>query len=95
MGSISYISGVYYQHNLYLNMIHILAGDATNASMHLRELLRRFGMRYTWAFYLNEYYYCGAYMICRGLLIPFIFTFYWACDSTGPFFMILYPPHVL
>jgi hypothetical protein len=76
-------------------MIHILPGDATNASMHLREILKRFGLRYTWSYYANEYYYCYAYMLCRGLIIPCLFYFYVSCDSTGPFFMIFYPPHVL
>ena len=76
-------------------MIHILPGDATNASMHLREILKRFGLRYSWSYYANEYYYCCAYMICRGLIIPCLFYFYWTCESTGPFFMTFYPPHVV
>jgi hypothetical protein len=80
---------------MYLNMIHILPGDVTNASMHLREILKRLGMRYTWSYYMNEYYYCAAYMLCRGLIIPCLFYLFWTCESTGPFFMILYPPHVL
>jgi hypothetical protein len=95
MGTISYGSGIYYQHNMYLNMIHILPGDVTNASMHLREILKRLGMRYTWSYYMNEYYYCAAYMLCRGLIIPCLFYLFWSCESSGPFFMVLYPPHVL
>ena len=72
-----------------------MPGDATNAAMHLREIFKRFGMRYTLSYYMNEYYYCFAYMLCRGLIIPCIFYFYWSCESSGPFFMLFYPPHVL
>ena len=80
---------------MYLNTIHLIFGDLTNASMHLREILKRFGMRYTWSYYLNEYYYCATYMICRGLIIPSLFYLFWTCESSGPFSMIIYPVHVL
>jgi hypothetical protein len=95
MGTIVYGSGIYFQHNLYLNMMHIVAGDATNAAMHFREILKRFGLRYSLSYYTNEYYYSYTYMFCRGVVIPALFYFYWSCDSTGPFFMCFYPPHVL
>lgn len=63
--------------------------------MHLREIYKRIGWRYTWSYYLNEYYYSGAYMLCRGLIIPCVFYFFWNCESTGPIFLGLYLPHVL
>jgi hypothetical protein len=76
-------------------MIHVAFGDATNASMHLREILKRFGLRYTWSYYANEYYYCITYMICRGLCIPFIYYIFWTCDSSGPFVLIFFPIHIV
>ena len=63
--------------------------------MHIREIVKRFGMRYTWTYYANEYYYCITYMICRGLIIPSLYYFYCVCESSGPVFMALFPPHIL
>ena len=76
-------------------MLHFVPGESTNAAMHLRELIKRFGMRYTWSFYANEYYYCGAYMICRGIFIPCVYYFWYTCDSSGPFYLIFFPIHVV
>ena len=75
--------------------MHLLPGEFTNASMNLREILKRLGMRYTWSYYMNEYYYCATYMICRGVIIPCLFYVFWSCESTGPILLAIYPPHLL
>jgi hypothetical protein len=62
--------------------------------MHIREILKRFGMRYTRAYYFNEYFYSYLYMLCRGLLIPSIYYLIWTCESAGPIWVILYPIHL-
>jgi len=80
---------------MYLCVIHVVPTEATNAAMHLREILKRLGMRYTLSYYFNEYFYSYMYMLCRGLIIPCIFYLYWNCESTGPIMLALYPPHIL
>ena len=40
MGTLVYGTAVIHGYNVYLCVLHILPGDATNASMHLRDLLR-------------------------------------------------------
>lgn len=95
MAVVVYNSGLYFQHNMYMNIMHIFFGDMTNAPMHLREIFKRFGMRYTWCYYFNEYFYCAGYMFCRGLVIPILSYVYFTCDSTGPIFLFFYPIHVV
>ena len=95
MGGLVYGSGLLFQHNLYLGLLHFVPGEATNAAMHLREILKRLGLRYSLSYYANEYYYCYAYMICRGLFIPCVYYFWYSCESTGPIFLVFYPVHIV
>jgi hypothetical protein len=95
MGVLVYGTAVVWQHNLYLGMLHFVPGESTNVAMHLREFIKRFGMRCTWAYYTNEYYYCGAYMICRGIFIPCVYYFWYTCESSGPLYLIFFPIHIV
>lgn len=73
MGILAYSQGLYFQHNFYQLMPHLVVGEITNVNMHLREVYRRMGWRYTWTYYFNEYQYSYMYMLARGVLIPACF----------------------
>ena len=61
--------------------------------MHLREVFKRIGLRYTWAFYWNEYQYCVMYILCRSLWIPACYYWIYPCKTINPAMFIIYPLH--
>jgi len=93
IGIIGYNFTVYSQHNFNMLVINLLPGEMTNASMHLRDILRRLGWRYTWAYYANEYYYSFAYMFCRSWWLPSAYYWIYPCATVNPTVFIMYPLH--
>lgn len=63
--------------------------------MNLREVFKRLGMRWTWAYYVNEYQYCAMYIVCRAIWIPICYYWMWGCESMNPAVLIIYPLHCL
>lgn len=61
--------------------------------MHLREVFKRIGWRYTWAYYWNEYQYCLMYIVCRSIWIPACYYWMYTCDTINPAVLIIYPLH--
>ena len=61
--------------------------------MHLREVYKCIGMRYTWAYYFNEYQYCFCYITCRSIWIPICYYWMYTCDTINPAVLIIYPLH--
>lgn len=93
MGISTYLFTIYGQHNHNLLCLNILPAEFSNVNMHLREIYKRLGMRYTWAYYVNEYQYCFTYIVCRSIWIPACFYWIYTCDTTNPVVMIIYPLH--
>jgi hypothetical protein len=93
MGIFGYYFTAYQQHNHNLLCLNILPAEFTNVNMHLREIYKRFGMRYTWAYYFNEYQYCLGYILCRSIWIPLCFYWIVTCDTTNPIVLFIYPMH--
>jgi hypothetical protein len=73
MGIFVYVQLFYFQHNFNQLVLHLLAAEITNVNMHIREVYRRMGWRYTWLYYVNEYQYSFMYMTIRALVIPALF----------------------
>ena len=94
-GVIAYYTILYHQFNMNVMMLHLLPAESTNVSMHLREVLKRLGYRYTWLFYANEYFYCTVYMICRTFWIPSVYYYIFPCESANPAVFIIYPLHCI
>ncbi|CDW75829.1 transmembrane protein 56 [Stylonychia lemnae] len=94
-GISGYFACAYHQHNFTQMAMHLLPAEFSNVSMHMREILKRMGMRYTKTYYLNDYAYYIEYIICRALWIPAVFYFFATCATTSPAHMIIYPLHVL
>jgi hypothetical protein len=94
-GIITYYFTLYQQFNMNFMMLHLLPGEFTNVSMHLREVFKRLGLRYTWLFYANEYFYCTVYMICRSFWIPSVYYYVYPCETSNPAIFIIYPLHCL
>ena len=90
-----YFSIAYYQHDYTPLAIHLLPGELSNLQMNGREILKRMGLRYTKAYYLNEFAYCLTYLFCRIFWIPSIYYLIWTCPSTNPFVLVFYLCHVL
>lgn len=93
MGLVSYSFTLFQQHNHNLLCLNILPAEFSNVNMHLREVYKRFGWRYTWAYYFNEYQYIFTYIVCRSLWIPACYYWMYTCDTTNPSVMIIYPMH--
>ncbi len=93
MGIVTYYFTAYQQHNHNLIALNILPAEFTNVNMHMREVLKRIGMRYTWSYYVNEYLYCFLYIICRSLWIPACYYWMYTCDTINPAVLIIYPLH--
>ena len=62
--------------------------------MNLREIFRKIGMRYTKAYFVNEYLYLVPYIIARGIWIPCIYYITTTCDVVGIVTQVLYPLHL-
>lgn len=93
MGITTYYFGAYAQYNHNLIALNILPAELTNVNMHLREVFKRIGWRYTWAYYWNEYQYCFLYIICRSIWIPACYYWMYICDTINPAVLIIYPMH--
>jgi hypothetical protein len=93
IGIIGYNFTVFSQHNFNMLVINLLPGEMTNASMHLRDILRRLGWRYTLTYYANEYYYSFAYMFCRSWWLPSAYYWIYPCITVNPTVFIMYPLH--
>jgi len=93
IGIIGYNFTVFSQHNFNMLCINLLPGEMTNASMHVRDIFRRLGWRYTWTFYANDYYYACAYMFCRSWWLPSAYYWMYPCATVNPTVMIMYPIH--
>jgi hypothetical protein len=63
--------------------------------MHMREVFKRIGWRYTKSYYCNEYQYFYLYMFCRSLWIPAMYYFMHRCDTLNPAIFVVYPLHIL
>lgn len=95
LGITCYSSLFFQQHNINVIMLNLLPAETTNVNMHLREIFKRFGMRYTRAYYFNEYQYSYLYMLCRTFWIPLAFYWMYTCDSTNIVVLIFYPCHIV
>jgi hypothetical protein len=93
MGIITYFLTLYQQHNHNLLVLNILPAEFSNVNMHLREIYKRIGWRYTWAYYFNEYQYCFTYIVCRLIWIPACYYWMITCDTSNPAVIIIYPLH--
>jgi hypothetical protein len=93
MGISTYLTTAYQQHNFNLLALNLLPAEFSNVSMHLREIYKRIGLRYTWAYYFNEYQYCFTYIVCRSIWIPACFYWMYTCDTLNPVVLIIYPLH--
>lgn len=93
MGIVTYYFTAFQQYNHNLLCLNILPAEFTNVNMHLREIYKRIGWRYTWAYYLNEYQYCLGYIVCRSIWIPACYYWMFPCETTNPAVMIIYPLH--
>jgi len=94
-GIISYYFSLYYQHNLNFPMLHLLPAEFSNVSMHMREILKRLGMRFTWSYYFNDYLYSVLYIFCRTFWIPSVYYYIFPCETANPAILIIYPFHCL
>ena len=93
MGIVTYYFTAYQQYNHNLLALNILPAEFTNVNMHLREVFKRIGWRYTWAYYWNEYQYCLMYIVCRSIWIPACYYWMYTCDTLNPAALIIYPLH--
>ena len=93
MGIVSYAFTLYSRHNHNLLVLNILPAEFSNVNMHLREIYKRIGWRYTWAYYFNEYQYCLTYIVCRSIWIPAAYYWMYTCDTMNPAVLLLYPLH--
>jgi hypothetical protein len=95
MGLSSYYFGAYSQRNMNMLVMNLLPAELTNFNMHIREVLKRIGWRYTWIYYVNEYLYSYLYIFCRAIWIPAIAYWVYTCDTINPIVVIFYPVHIL
>jgi len=93
MGIVTYAFTIYQQHNFNVLVAHLLPGEFSNVNMNLREVYKRIGWRYTWAYYSNEYVYCFTYIVCRTIWIPAVYYWMYTCDTTNPAVLIIFPLH--
>lgn len=93
MGIVTYYMTAYQQYNHNLLCLNILPAEFSNVNMHLREIYKRLGLRYSWAYYFNEYQYCFTYIVCRSIWIPAAYYWMITCDTTNPSVLIIYPLH--
>lgn len=74
---------------------HLLPGEISNVAMHLREIIKRCGLRYSKIYYLNDYSYYIEYLCCRTIWIPT--TYYWLFNAptVSPIAKLIFPLHVV
>jgi hypothetical protein len=94
MGIVAYSQGLFFQHNLYQLVPHLAFAEVTNVNMHVRDVYRRMGWRYTWSYYCNEYIYSAIYMFARTILIPACYYYQAVCPSTNPIQKVLFILHI-
>lgn len=95
LGIVNYTYAFYTQRDSQYMALHLFPAEITNIQMNLRELLRKIGMRYTKAYFFNEFNYMGVYLIARAICIPSIYYFIFNCSESGIVLSILYPVHCL
>jgi hypothetical protein len=95
IGVLVYYSIAYLQYDYTFMAIHLLPGEFSNVAMHMREILKRMGLRYTKAYYLNDFCYYFEYLGCRTVWIPSIYYLIFNCPTTGPLQLCIYPFHVV
>ncbi len=93
MGILSYYFSAYQQVNMNIVVMNLLPAEFTNFNMHIREVLKRLGWRFTWIYYANEYLYSYLYIFCRVFWIPPIFYWIYNCPTANPIVFLLYPVH--
>lgn len=90
-----YFSIAYFQHDYTPLAIHLLPGEASNVQMNGREILKRMGLRYTRAYYYNEFGYCIIYFLCRIFWIPSIYYLIYTCPTSNSVTLVFYLFHVV
>jgi len=95
MGITSYGCTVFSQHNYNLMALNLLPGELTGANMHIRDIFRRIGWRYTMTFYANDYIYAFGYIVLRLTWLPAVYYWIWPCPTANPCLVIMYPIHVV
>jgi hypothetical protein len=75
--------------------MHILVAEITTTSMHLRDIFRAIGWRYTMTFYANDYFYGYGYIIFRFFFLPIPSYMMFVCETSTPAMVIIYPLHIL
>lgn len=90
-----YYSIAYVGYDYTFMAMHLLPGEFSNVAMHMREILKRMGLRYTKLYYLNDFTYYFEYLGCRVIWIPSIFYFIFTCPTSNPVSLIIYPMHVV
>lgn len=75
--------------------LHLLPGEISNVAMHLREIIKRCGMRYTKLYYLNDYMYYCEYLACRTVWIPSIYYYIYTAPTMGPVAIYVFPFHCI
>lgn len=93
MGLVTYSFTAYQQHNFNLLVMNLLPAEFSNVNMHLREVYKRIGLRFSWAYYFNEYQYCFTYIVCRSIWIPICYYWMVTCETCNPAVLIIYPMH--
>jgi len=88
-----YSSLAYLGHDYTFMAIHLLPGELSNVAMHMREIIKRCGLRYTKIYYLNDYTYYIEYLVCRTVWIPSIYYLIFNAPTSGPVILIIYPMH--
>eukprot|EP00347_Sterkiella_histriomuscorum_P012853 403366974 len=94
-GIVAYYSIAYCGYDYTFQAMHLLPAEFSNVAMHMREVFKRMGMRYTKWYYLNDFAYYIEYFICRGFWIPSVFYFIFSCPTSNPVSLIIYPLHVI
>lgn len=95
LGVVSYTYAFYTQKDLGYLSFHLFPGEVSNIQMNLRELLRKIGLRYSKAYFFNEFNYMIVYLLARMFWIPSIYYFIFSCPESGIVISILYPVHCL
>jgi hypothetical protein len=95
IGIVGYTFTVYSQHNFNVLCINLLSGEITTTAMHVRDIIRRMGWRYTMTFYANDFFYAFGYMFCRSWWLPSAYYWIYPCETINPTVFIMYPIHCI
>jgi len=71
MVMIGYSSALFQQYGATEALIGLFFAEVSNFPMHLRMIVKQFGLRYTRLYEVLELIYMATYMISRGIFIPF------------------------